>query len=261
MLDKEIIEFAHNLADLSADVIKKYYRRENDEIVKDDDSPVTKADRGAEEVMRAAIEKKYPGHGIIGEEYGVKEGNGEFNWVLDPIDGTSSFIIGRPIFGTLIALTKGQKSLLGIVNQPITNERWLGIDSVGAFLNGEKIAVRNCGALNNAVMCSSSSFYFQGDDADILQKITSKTKYQKLGGIVYGGDCYSYACLASGYIDVVLDPGLKIYDYAATMPLVEAAGGIITDWQGNDPKLKSGVKLLACGSKKIHAEILEIINK
>jgi len=260
MLDKEIIDFANHLADLSATVIKKYYRRENDEIVKDDDSPVTKADRGAEEVMREAIEKKFPNHGIIGEEYGVKKGSSDFTWVLDPIDGTSSFIIGRPIFGTLIALTKGEKSLLGIVNQPITNERWLGIAGVGAFLNGEKIAVRNCGELNNAVMCSSSSFHFQGADAEILQKVTSKTKYQKLGGIVYGGDCYSYACLASGYIDVVIDPGLKIYDYAATIPLIEAAGGVITDWSGNDPKLKSGVKLLACGSKKIHAEILRIIN-
>lgn len=260
MLNREIIDFANHLADLSGEVIRKYYRVENDEITKDDDSPVTKADRGAEEVIRAAIEKKFPTHGIIGEEFGVKEAQSEFTWVLDPIDGTSSFIIGRPIFGTLIALTSGTKSLLGIVDQPITGERWLGITGEGAFLNGKKIAVRNCHSLTNAVMCSSSSFYFQNEDEEILKRISSKTKYQKLGGIIYGGDCYSYATLASGFVDIVLDPGLKIYDYAATMPIVQAAGGIITDWSGNDPKLESGVKLLACGDKRIHGEILKIIN-
>jgi inositol-phosphate phosphatase/L-galactose 1-phosphate phosphatase/histidinol-phosphatase len=260
MLTKEIIDFANHLADLSGEVIRKYYRKPNDEITKDDDSPVTKADRGAEEVIRAAIEKKFPNHGIIGEEFGVKEAKSEFTWVLDPIDGTSSFIIGRPIFGTLIALTSNQKSLLGIMDQPITGERWVGIAGEGSFLNGKKISVRSCNSLANAVMCSSSSFYFQNEDEEILKKISSKTKYQKLGGIIYGGDCYSYATLASGFVDIVLDPGLKIYDYAATMPIVQAAGGIITNWQGNDPKLESGVKLIACGDKRIHEEIMRIIN-
>lgn len=260
MIKKELIDFANHLADLSSKVIKNYYRVSNDEIAKTDDSPVTRADREAEAVMRAAIEKTFPEDGIIGEEFGIKESKSGFNWILDPIDGTSSFIIGRPIFGTLIALTQNEESLIGIVNQPITNERWLGIKGGGAFFNGNKIQVRDCGNLENAVMCSSSSFYFQGDDAEVLRKITSKTKYQKLGGIIYGGDCYSYACLASGFVDAVIDPGLKVYDYAPNMILIKEAGGIITNWQGSDPKLQSGVKLIACGSAKIHQEILEIIN-
>ncbi len=260
MLTKEIIDFANHLADISGDVIKKYFRQENGEITKEDDSPVTKADREAEKAMRDAIEKKFPTHGIIGEEYGVKEAKSDFTWVLDPIDGTSSFIIGRAIFGTLIALTSGQKSLLGIMNQPITNERWIGIVNDGAYFNGKKINTRNCTEISQAVMCSSSSFYFQNEDEEILKKITRLTKYQKLGGIIYGGDCYSYASLASGFVDIVLDPGLKIYDYAATMPIVEMAGGITTDWQGNNPKLKSGVKLLACANKKLHEKVLKVLN-
>lgn len=260
MLTKEIIDFANHLADLSGAAIKKYFRQENGEITKDDDSPVTKADREAEKVMRDAIEKKFPTHGIIGEEYGVKEAKSDFTWILDPIDGTSSFIIGRPIFGTLIALTSGEKSLLGIMNQPITDERWMGIDGDASYFNGKKIKTRNCTEISEAVMCSSSSFYFQNGDEELLKKICALTKYQKLGGIIYGGDCYSYASLASGFIDIVLDPGLKVYDYAATLPIVEMAGGIMTDWQGNDPKLKSGVKLIASGNKELHEKVLKIIN-
>jgi inositol-phosphate phosphatase/L-galactose 1-phosphate phosphatase/histidinol-phosphatase len=261
MLTKEMIDFANHLADLSGEVIQKYYRKPNDEVTKEDDSPVTKADRGAEEVMRAAIEKKFPTHGIIGEEYGIKEANSDYTWVLDPIDGTSSFIIGRPIFGTLIALVYKGKSILGIMNQPITNERWIGIEGEGSFFNGQKIQTRKCREIGHAVMCASSSFYFQNGDEEILKKVTSQTKYQKIGGIIYGGDCYSYVSLASGFVDIVLDPGLKIYDYAATMPIVQMAGGIVTDWQGNDPKLESGVKLLACGDKELHRKVLEMINK
>lgn len=260
MLTKEIIDFANHLADLSGAVIKKYFRQENGEVTKDDDSPVTKADREAEKIMRDAIEKKFPTHGIIGEEYGVKKAKSDFTWILDPIDGTSSFIIGRAIFGTLIALTSGEKSLLGIMNQPITDERWIGIDSDATYFNGRKIRTRNCHEISEAVMCSSSSFYFQNGDEELLKKICALTKYQKLGGIIYGGDCYSYASLASGFIDIVIDPGLKVYDYAATMPIVEMAGGIITDWQGNDPKLKSGVKLLACGNRELHEKVLKVIN-
>jgi inositol-phosphate phosphatase/L-galactose 1-phosphate phosphatase/histidinol-phosphatase len=267
MLSKEIIEFANHLADLSGEVIRKYYRVANEEVTKDDDSPVTKADRGAEKVIRDAIEKRFPDHGIIGEEFGIKEAKSEFTWILDPIDGTSSFIIGRPTFGTLIALTSGTKSLLGVMDQPITRERWLGISGAewkgiadeGSFLNGKKINSRKCGDISAAVMCSSSSFYFQNGDEEILKRITSQTKYQKLGGVIYGGDCYSYACLAAGFVDIVIDPGLNVYDYAAMLPIIKAAGGIITDWQGNDPKLESGVKLVACGDESLHRKVLGVI--
>ncbi len=260
MLNQEIINLSHYLADISVKIAQKYYRIDNGEIAKDDDSPVTKADREIEKVIREEIEKKFPQHGIIGEEYGDVRTNADFVWILDPIDGTSSFIVGRPTFGTLIALTYKGKVILGIMNQPITNERWIGIDGDGSYFNGNKIKTRNCFEINNAVMCSSSSFHFQNEDELILKKLSAKTKYQKIGGIVYGGDCYSYACLASGFIDIVLDPGLKVYDYAALKPIIEMAGGIVTDWQGNDLALKSNVRLIASANKELHQKALEIIN-
>ncbi len=291
MLDQKIIDFAHHLADLSAEITKKYFRLPNGESTKEDDSPVTKADREIEEVLRREIVKNFPTHGIIGEEFGNHNEEAEHVWILDPIDGTSSFIIGRPIFGTLIALAFRGKSILGLMNQPITGERWVGIDKSpfskkiidlsigvprnagrdscreknknfdsGSWLNGQKIATRkNCRELADAVMCSSSSFYFQNGDEKILQKISSLTKYQKLGGIIYGGDCYSYASLASGLVDIVIDPGLKIYDFAALIPIIEMAGGVVSDWEGKDLQLKSGVKMLASANETLHKKALEAI--
>lgn len=259
MLTPEIIDFANYLADLSGPIAKKYFRFANGEIAKEDDSPVTLADREIEKTIRAAIEKKFPEHGIIGEEFGNKNIEADFVWILDPIDGTSSFIIGRPIFGTLIALTYKKKSLLGIMNQPVTSERWIGIAQQGSWFNGKKISTRNCQKISDAVMCSSSSFYFQNGDEEILKRISSATKYQKIGGIIYGGDCYSYASLASGFVDVVIDPGLKVYDYAALQPIIEMAGGVVTDWNGNDLGLKSGVKLLASANPELHSQMLKLI--
>lgn len=260
MINKDIINFANHLADLSGDIARKYFRIDNGEIAKDDDSPVTKADREIEKMIRDEIEKKFPDHGIIGEEYGDKNVEADFVWILDPIDGTSSFIIGRPLFGTLIALTYKGKSILGIMNQPITNERWIGIDSEGAWMNGKKIKSRNCRELSDAVMCASSSHHFQNGDEELLKKLASLTKYQRLGGIIYGGDCYSYASLASGFVDIVIDPGLKVYDYAALLPIMEMAGAVVTDWQGNDLKLRSNVRLIACATKELHEKALKVLN-
>ncbi len=261
MLNQEIINFANHLADLSAIITKKYFRLPNGEIIKEDESPVTKADREIEEVLRAEIQKNYPNHGIIGEEFGNYNLEAEFIWILDPIDGTSSFIIGRPTFGTLIALSHRGKSVLGIMNQPITCERWIGVDGDSSLLNGKKIESRkNCLELKDAVLCTTSPFFFQNNDEKKLQKITSKTKYQNYGGVVYGGDCYLYAMLASGFIDIVIDPGLKIYDFAALIPIIEMAGGVVSDWEGNKLKLESGAKMLAVGNKKLQAKALEALS-
>ncbi len=259
MLSQEIISFANHLADLSIPIAKKYFRLPNGEIAKEDDSPVTKADREIEQAIRAEIEKKFPDHGIIGEEYGDKNTDADYVWILDPIDGTSSFIIGRPIFGTLIALTYRGKSILGIMNQPISGERWIGIDGQGSWLNGQKIKTRNCTEISDAVMCASSPFFFKNKDAEILRKVTALTKYQRLGGIIYGGDCYSYASLASGFVDLIIEPELKVYDYAALIPIIEMAGGVVTDWNGDDLKLKSQVRMIACANKELHEKVLKIL--
>lgn len=260
MITQEVKDFANYLADISAQITKKYFRLPNGEIIKGDESPVTKADREIEEIIREKITQKFPDHGIIGEEFGNYNENADYVWILDPIDGTSSFIIGRPIFGTLISLTHKGKSVLGLMDQAINNERWIGIDGEGAYFNGKKIQTRNCQSLSDAVMCSGSSYYFKGGDEGVLQKISSLTKYQKIGGVIYGGDCYSYVTLASGFVDIVIDPGLKVYDYAALIPIVEMAGGVVSDWQGNDLYLKSDVRLIASANKELHKQALEILN-
>jgi len=295
MLDQKIIDFANHLADISGEVIKKYFRQDFGEIKKDDQSPVTLADKGAELVMREAIAKQFPDHGIVGEEFGNVNQNAKYQWVLDPIDGTVSFVMGRPIFGTLIALCFDGKPILGIINQPISGERWvgcspylggtsrcdsttmgvqsspclggtsrcdsttMGVDNTEYSLstfNGKKIQTRNCQNLSEAVLCTTSPFFFQGDDLVMLNKIASQTKYQSHGGIIYGGDCYLFGLLAMGQIDIVIERGLKNFDFMALVPVVKSAGGVITNWQGEELNINSDGKILACGDANLHKKIL-----
>ncbi len=276
LINQEIINFANHLADQSAIIAKKYFRLANGEEAKSDDSPVTKADREIELMIRQKINNIFPNHGIIGEEYENINEKAQFVWVIDPIDGTSSFIIGRPIFGTLISLTYNKKPILGIINQPITNERWFAADGFGAWFTNkniaydnqiffdnkiwQKIKTRNVTNLNDAVMCSSSPHFFEGVNKNILQHLSKLTKYQKIGGIVYGGDCYSFACLAMGLVDIIIEPGLKCYDYAATQPIIAEAGGFVTDWQGKDLDLKSNIAVLACANKNLLDQVIKEIS-
>lgn len=266
MLNQEIINFANHLADISGEVIKKYFRQDFGEIKKDNHTPVTLADKGAEEVMRNAIMQKFPDHGIVGEEFGNVNPNAKYQWVLDPIDGTVSFVMGRPIFGTLIALSFEGKPVLGIINQPINNERWVGISDKWsvvsgklATFNGQEIQTRKCEDLSEAVLCSTSPFFFQGKDLEMLNKIAAKTKYQSQGGIIYGGDCYLFGLLAMGQVDIIIERGLNNFDFMALVPIVEGAGGIITDWAGKELDINSDGTVLACGDAKLHQEILGML--
>ena len=261
MINQEIINFANLLADTASKISKKYYRLANGEVAKEDDSPVTIADREIEQKIRELIFEKYPDHGIIGEEYGNHQEHRDYTWIIDPIDGTSSFIVGRPIFGNLIALTFKQTVILGIINQPINNERWLGIQGQGSWFNGQKISTRNCKKINDAVLSSSSPYFFKDQNKIIFDEICKHTKYQKIGGVVYGGDCYAYGCLASGFVDFIIVPELKIYDFASHIPIIKNAGGVITDWSGNDLKLESNTKLIASSTPKLHDEVLKIIEQ
>jgi len=226
--------------------------------------------------MREAIAKQFPDHGIVGEEFGNVNQNAKYQWVLDPIDGTVSFVMGRPIFGTLIALCFDGKPILGIINQPISGERWvgcspylggtsrcdsttMGVDNTEYSLstfNGKKIQTRNCQNLNEAILCTTSPFFFQGDDLAMLNKISSQTKYQSHGGIIYGGDCYLFGLLAMGQIDIIIERGLKNFDFMALVPVVKSAGGVITDWQGGELDINSDGKILACGDANLHKKIL-----
>jgi len=250
------IEFANTLADLSETVIKKYFRNFGQAIQKSDLSPVTVADREAEQVMRQAIEKHFPEHGIIGEEFGIKESNSSYYWVLDPIDGTASFIIGRPMFGTLIALVKDNDFLIGIINQPILHERWLGVAGQKSVMNKKNIHASNCTKLSEAIICTTGPQYFKDGKIKYFDAVRNQAKQ-----VVYGGDCYNYGLLACGFVDIVIESSLKFHDFAALIPVLQGAGAMVSDWQGNQLNPESNGDILIAATKELHEQALALLNQ
>ena len=239
------IALAHRLADAAGAAIRPYWRSDCALEDKADASPVTAADRAAEAAMRRLIEAEYPRDGIVGEEYGTKEGSTDRIWVLDPIDGTISFMAGRPIFGTLIGLLDGGWPVLGVIDQPIGKDRWVGATGRGTSFNGKPVSSRTCRALPDAVLATSSPHYFTTDDqVSAYLSIASKVNRRR---IIYGGDCYNYGLLASGHIDIVVEAGLKLHDFAALVPIVEGAGGMMTDWAGDPLNADSDGRVIALG--------------
>ena len=237
------IDLAEALADAAAAIIRGHFRSKLVVDEKTDNSPVTIADRDAEAAMRQLIEKRFPEHGIIGEEHGTLRGEAESLWVLDPIDGTKSFISGIPLFGTLIALTRRGRPVLGIIDQPILRERWLGAAGRPTTLNGARAATRPCPALDGASLyCTAPELMYHGADAVGFARLRQAVKLLRTGA-----DCYAYAQLASGFIDIVVEGQLKPYDYCALAPVIESAGGVMTDWQGRALDLGSDGRVIACG--------------
>lgn len=242
------------MADVAGAAIRPYFRTALAIDDKPDRTPVTAADRAAERAMRELIERRYPDHGIIGEEFGrVREG-AEFIWVLDPIDGTKSFISGIPLFGTLIALTQRGAPVLGVIDQPILGERWLGGVGRQSTLNGAPIHCRACPELAAATLFATTPDMFRGSDADGFARVSAAAKLTR-----YGADCYAYGLLAAGFIDLVLEASLKPYDFCAIIPIVEGAGGIATGWRGEKLSLGSDGRVLVAGDRRAHAEALAII--
>lgn len=227
-VDDRWVALAQELADAAARVTTAYFRRPLAVEAKADDSPVTAADRAAEKAMRALVADRAPGHAVYGEEEGVDAaGDGEYVWVLDPIDGTKSFVTGKPLWGTLVALVRNGVPVVGVIDQPVTKERWVGVRGRPTTLNGEAISVRPCAALDDAFMYSTTPLMFEG---------AAKGAYDDLAGKVrvplYGCDCYAYGLLAAGFCDLVVEADLKPYDFMALVPVVEGAGGTMTDWDG-----------------------------
>ncbi|MDB2550339.1 inositol monophosphatase family protein [Rickettsiales bacterium] len=252
MINQNLINFAHELADISGDIAKKYFRTNFDEVQKSDKSPVTQADKQIEMRLRAEIHKKFPDHGIIGEEFANENSDAEYKWIIDPIDGTISFAIGKPIFGTLIALTFQDKPILGIINQPVNNERWWGIENDKAYFNDITIKTKNCQQISDAVFCTQSPFFFEGRIKERIEMITCQTKYQHQGGAIYSGDCYHFALLAHGFVDIIIEHGLNNYDFLALVPIIESAGGVITNWQGEKLNVNSDGRVIATSSQYLH---------
>ena len=246
--------FAGRLAEASGEVIRRYFRRDVAIDTKPDATPVTIADREAEAAMRALIEQRYPDHGIFGEEHGAVRTDAEWVWVLDPVDGTKAFACGKPNFGTLIALAHRGTPVVGVIDQPISGERWLGVDGRPTTLNGQPIRTRPCCRLAEAWLGATNPEMFAGDDL---------APYQRLRQTVYtahfGGECYAYGLLAAGHMDLILEADMQPYDYCALVPVVAGAGGRITDWQGGPLGLNGGGRTLAAGDPALHAAALDVL--
>jgi histidinol phosphatase-like enzyme (inositol monophosphatase family) len=253
MTDKDLA-LALRLADVAGAAIRPLFRGQWAEEKKTDRSFVTEADRAAEAAMRALIEAEFPADGIIGEEYGTRNEGAGRQWVLDPIDGTTSFIAGRPIFGTLIALLQDGWPVLGIIDQPISGERWVGQIGQPTLFNGKPAATRPLKDLADAVLATTSPHLFTNEEADAFMSVAKQVAEKK---IVFGGDCYNYGLVASGHIDVVIEAGLKLYDYAALVPVVEGAGGMMADWQGHPLDAGSDGTVIALGDPARLEDVLD----
>jgi len=246
------IDLAQVLADAARPEIMSRFRTGIAVDAKSDASPVTEADRTAERVMRKIINDTYPEHGILGEEYGSENVDAEFVWVLDPIDGTNSFVTGKPLFGTLIALCQNGVPIVGVIDAPGMDERWVGAKGQRSTLNGKAIKTRTCPALDKAWLYATTPDLFEGANEAAFKRL-SKTAWRT----VYGGDCYAYGLLAAGHVDLVCEASLGTYDVAALAPVIEGAGGMLTDWDGAPVTLQSDGRVLAAGDKVTHSAALK----
>ncbi len=248
------VDLANRLAEAAGDAIRPLFRGDWSQEQKGDRTFVTEADRAAEAAMRAIIEEVEPNDGIIGEEYGTRNDGAGRQWVLDPIDGTTSFIAGRPIFGTLIALMQDGWPVLGVIDQPILKERWVGRVGGETTFNGKPVRCAACKELSDAVLATTTPHQFSGDEVEAFMGVAKSVAERK---IIYGGDCYNYALLANGHVDIVIEAGLKLYDFAALVPVVEGAGGIMSDWQGNPLDAGSDGSVIALGEPARLEDVLE----
>ena len=252
------IAFAHRLADAAGAVIRPYFRKPIRVIDKGEGmyDPVTEADRRAEEAMRAIIKRERPADGIMGEEHGTERGTSGLTWVIDPIDGTRAFITGQNQWGTLIALNDGKKPVLGLLDQPVLGERFVGTERSTTFRSaeGERVLrARQCRELKNAALMTTNPWgYFTDGELAAFQNLSKAAQLTR-----FGGDCYAYGLIAMGFIDLVVEARLAPWDIQALIPIVEGAGGIVTDWEGGH--VHEGGRVIAAGDKRVHAEAMKIL--
>jgi len=262
-IDPDTIAFAHRLADAAGAVIRPYFRKRIDVIDKGATGPkpifdpVTAADRGAEDAMRKLIHAERPDDGILGEERGHELGSSGRTWILDPIDGTRPFITGRHSWGTLIALADGDRPVFGMIDQPVLRERFIGHDGKSELITPEgreTLKVRPCSSLSSAVVSTTHPWgYFNRAQRAAFESVCNEARMS-----YFGGDCYGYALLAMGFIDVVAEGRLAPWDVAALIPVIEGAGGIVTDWTG--APFVNGACVLASGDARVHAQAVALLS-
>jgi histidinol phosphatase-like enzyme (inositol monophosphatase family) len=248
---------AHALADLAREVSLRWFRTPLDVHVKADRSPVTQADREVEALMREQIGARHPAHGIVGEEHGHTRADAPLVWYLDPIDGTKSFVCGLPLWGTLIALVQDGVPVLGVIDAPMLGERWSALRPGPARFSAAGHAPRSCSVsarreLADARICAPSPDHFDTAGRAAFERLAESSAVVR-----YGGDCYAYALVASGHLDVVVESGLDAHDFLPMVPIIECAGGVITDWQGRPLGPQRAGDVLAAANRELHRQAMD----
>jgi inositol-phosphate phosphatase/L-galactose 1-phosphate phosphatase/histidinol-phosphatase len=250
----EFLAFAGRLAEAAAAVVGPYFQRPIGVDFKAVNSPVTEADLAVETRLRELIADAYPDHGVIGEELASERTDAEHVWVVDPIDGTRSFINGIPMFTTLIALVRDSAPLIGVIDQPTLGHRWAGGGGVATTFNGAAARVRPCKSLDEAVICTSAPVYYTGDAIAPFERLRDAVHW-----VQYGSDAYGFGQVASGFMDLGVESGMGVHDYCALAPVIESAGGLMTDWLGAPLTVHSGDQVLAAGDPAVHAAALALL--
>ena len=253
---QEYLNFANKLADEAGIISMEYFRTSLDIENKSDETPVTIADKNTELKLRSMIEKKYPDHGILGEEFDSINPDAEFIWVIDPIDGTKSYVAGHKDFGNLISLTQNKKPIIGIINCPAHDERWVGAKNQNSTFNLQPSKTSSVNKIEDAYFFSSGLYFTEPHLRNAVDKIKHKVKYYR-----YGGDCYMYGMVASGLIDFVIEDTLKVHDYMALVNVIEGSGGKVTDKFGNEITTDSRGSCIASANEKLHSELISLINE
>lgn len=250
--------FAEHLADLARPIAQRYFRADRatlGQIDKADATPVTLADMEIEQHLRDAIVARFPAHGILGEEHESRNAGADWTWVIDPIDGTKAFTCGKPQFGTLIALAHRGVPVVGVIDQPITGERWTGVKGAGSWFNGQSVRVNaEPKPLRDTIVLVTTPDQFTGAGAAAFERLKCACK-----GVYYGGDCYNYALIAAGQVDLVVEMGLKTVDFAALINPIEEAGGVCLDWAGQPLTLASDGTIVAAASRPLATEVLRVL--
>jgi len=257
---KEYTDFLNRLADAASEITLAGFKKPVDVINKGqklglDYDPVTEADKQSENAIRKLINQTYPDHNILGEELGPEQNSASpYTWVIDPIDGTRAYICGVPTWGTLVALNNGERPVMGMMDQPYLKERYMGTPD-GAYLNGSPINCRPCTELSQATVSTTdpTQFFASSDDQQAFRQVARKARLVR-----NGYDCYAYAMVAAGFMDVVIESGLEAYDIQALIPIVEGAGGVVTSWDGGSAA--NGGQVVACATPALHEQVLRLLD-
>ena len=248
------LALAEQLADVARRIVREHFRAPLAVEHKTDGTPVTIADRDIETHMRRMIRAAFPGHAVRGEEFAA-EGGGEFTWVLDPIDGTKSFVSGYPLFGSLIALQQQDRAVLGVIEAPVVAERWIGAEGRATLFNGAPARTRDCRSLGEAILYTTTPDTFEAAERSRFETLSSRTALRR-----FGGDCYLYGMLASGFCDLVVEAHLKPHDFMAVIPVVTGAGGKISDWRGAPLSPASDGRVVAASTEALWRQALAVLS-